>query len=117
MGKNLTMDIWDESWRGRARQDTFWYSWIVRTIDCVFALPMREDDTLDKLPRQYLKESLSQSWSTINAMADEPLAIPLDEIQVDDKLNFIEEPVEIMDREVKRLKQNRILIVKGRWEL
>ncbi|GJR71164.1 hypothetical protein Tco_0083529 [Tanacetum coccineum] len=32
-------------------------------------------------------------------MADEPLAIPLDEIQVDDKLNFIEEPVEIMDRE------------------
>ncbi|GJV25956.1 putative reverse transcriptase domain-containing protein [Tanacetum coccineum] len=35
-------------------------------------------------------------------MADEPLAIPLDEIQVDDKLNFIEEPVEIMDREVKR---------------
>nr|GEV74993.1 putative reverse transcriptase domain-containing protein [Tanacetum cinerariifolium] len=38
----------------------------------------------------------------------EPLAIPLDEIQVDDKLNFIEEPVEIMDREVKCLKQSRI---------
>ncbi|GJX41837.1 hypothetical protein Tco_0256827 [Tanacetum coccineum] len=37
-------------------------------------------------------------------MVDEPLAIPLDEIQVDDKLNFIKEPVEIMDREVKRLK-------------
>ncbi|GKD71063.1 putative reverse transcriptase domain-containing protein, partial [Tanacetum coccineum] len=33
--------------------------------------------------------------------SDEPLAIPLDEIQIDDKLNFIEEPVEIMDREVK----------------
>ncbi|GJR87808.1 putative reverse transcriptase domain-containing protein [Tanacetum coccineum] len=32
---------------------------------------------------------------------DEPLAIPLDEIQIDDKLNFIEEPVKIMDREVK----------------
>ncbi|GKB02640.1 putative reverse transcriptase domain-containing protein [Tanacetum coccineum] len=32
------------------------------------------------------------------------IAIPLDEIQIDDKLNFIEEPVEIMDREVKRLK-------------
>ncbi|GJR23144.1 putative reverse transcriptase domain-containing protein [Tanacetum coccineum] len=41
--------------------------------------------------------------------------IPLDEIQVDDKLNFIEEPVEIMDREVKRLKQSRISIVKVRW--
>ncbi|GJZ92360.1 hypothetical protein Tco_0664425 [Tanacetum coccineum] len=48
-------------------------------------------------------------------MANEPLAIPLDEIQVDDKLNFIEEPIEIMDREVKRLKQSRILIVKVRW--
>ncbi|GKD40320.1 putative reverse transcriptase domain-containing protein [Tanacetum coccineum] len=46
---------------------------------------------------------------------DEPLAIPLDEIQIDDKLNFIEEPVEIMDREVKRLKQIRIPIVKVRW--
>nr|GEW81948.1 putative reverse transcriptase domain-containing protein [Tanacetum cinerariifolium] len=43
---------------------------------------------------------------------DEPLAIPLDEIQIDDKLHFIEEPVEIMDREVKRLKQSRIPIVK-----
>nr|GEZ81832.1 putative reverse transcriptase domain-containing protein [Tanacetum cinerariifolium] len=45
-------------------------------------------------------------------MADEPLVIPLDEIQVDDKLNFIEESVEIMDCEVKRLKQSRITIVK-----
>ncbi|GKA63532.1 hypothetical protein Tco_0763138 [Tanacetum coccineum] len=43
---------------------------------------------------------------------DEPLAISLDEIQIDDKLNFIEEPVEIMDREAKRLKQSRIPIVK-----
>ncbi|GJX29002.1 putative reverse transcriptase domain-containing protein [Tanacetum coccineum] len=46
---------------------------------------------------------------------DEPLAIPLDEIQIDDKLNFIKEPVEIIDREVKRLKQSRIPIVKIRW--
>nr|GEX38330.1 reverse transcriptase domain-containing protein [Tanacetum cinerariifolium] len=44
-------------------------------------------------------------------LANEPLPIPLDEIQVDDKLNFIEEPIEIMDREVNRLKQSRILIV------
>ncbi|GJS05135.1 putative reverse transcriptase domain-containing protein [Tanacetum coccineum] len=47
--------------------------------------------------------------------ADEPLAIPLDEIQIDDKLNLVEESVEIMDREVKRLKQSRIPIVKVRW--
>ncbi|GKC51657.1 reverse transcriptase domain-containing protein [Tanacetum coccineum] len=46
---------------------------------------------------------------------DEPLAIPLDEIQINDKLNFIEEPVEIMDQEVKWLKQSRIPIVKVCW--
>ncbi|GKB76628.1 putative reverse transcriptase domain-containing protein, partial [Tanacetum coccineum] len=45
-------------------------------------------------------------------LADENLIIPLEEIQLDDKLHFIEEPVEIMDHEVKRLKQSRILIVK-----
>nr|GEV32747.1 putative reverse transcriptase domain-containing protein [Tanacetum cinerariifolium] len=38
--------------------------------------------------------------------------IPLDEIQIDDKLHFVEEPVEIMDREVKRLKKSRIPIFK-----
>ncbi|GJR85423.1 hypothetical protein Tco_0209434 [Tanacetum coccineum] len=48
-------------------------------------------------------------------LSDESLVIPLDEIQLDDKLHFIEEPVEIMDREVKRLKQSRIPIVKIRW--
>ncbi|GKF67228.1 hypothetical protein Tco_0196907, partial [Tanacetum coccineum] len=37
------------------------------------------------------------------------------EIQLDDKLHFIEEPVKIMDREVKQLKQSHIPIVKLRW--
>ena len=48
-------------------------------------------------------------------LADESLIIPLEEIQLDDKLNFIEEPVEIMDRNVKQLKHSRIPIVKVRW--
>ncbi|GJV12964.1 putative reverse transcriptase domain-containing protein [Tanacetum coccineum] len=49
------------------------------------------------------------------SFVDEPLAIPLDEIQIEDKLNFIKEPVEIIGQEVKRLKQSRIPIVKIRW--
>ncbi|GJZ01702.1 putative reverse transcriptase domain-containing protein [Tanacetum coccineum] len=71
--------------------------------------------------RLELPEQLSRVHSTFHVsklkkcMAEEPLAIPLDEIQVDDKLHFIEEPVEIMECEVKRLKQSRILIVKVRW--
>ncbi|GJX13625.1 putative reverse transcriptase domain-containing protein [Tanacetum coccineum] len=48
-------------------------------------------------------------------LADENLIIPLEEIQLDDKLHFIEEPVEIMDRKIKQLKQSRIPIVKVRW--
>ncbi|GJW71561.1 putative reverse transcriptase domain-containing protein [Tanacetum coccineum] len=47
--------------------------------------------------------------------ADEPLAMPLEGIHVDDKLQFVEEPVEIMEREIKRLKQSRIPLVKVRW--
>ncbi|GJW25959.1 putative reverse transcriptase domain-containing protein [Tanacetum coccineum] len=68
--------------------------------------------------RLELPEQLSRVHSTFHVsnlkkcLVDEPLVIPLDEIQIDDKLNFIEEPVEIMDREVKWLKQSLILIVK-----
>ncbi|GKC82771.1 hypothetical protein Tco_1138488 [Tanacetum coccineum] len=71
--------------------------------------------------RLELPEQLRRVYSTFHdsnlkkCFVDEPLAIPLDEIQTDDKLNFIEEPVKIMDQEVKRLKQSRILIMKVRW--
>ncbi|GKB03768.1 putative reverse transcriptase domain-containing protein [Tanacetum coccineum] len=71
--------------------------------------------------RLELPEQLSRVHSTFHVsnlkkcLSDEPLAIPLDEIHIDEKLNFIEEPVEIMDREVKRLKKSRIPIVKFRW--
>ncbi|GJT05793.1 putative reverse transcriptase domain-containing protein [Tanacetum coccineum] len=68
-----------------------------------------------------LPEKLSRVHSTFHVsnlkkcLSDEPLVIPLDEIHIDEKLDFIEEPVKIMEREVKRLKQSRIPIVKVRW--
>ncbi|GJT60061.1 putative reverse transcriptase domain-containing protein [Tanacetum coccineum] len=46
---------------------------------------------------------------------DEPLVMPLEGIHVDDKLQFVEEPIEIMEREIKRLKQSWIPLVKVRW--
>ncbi|GKE50182.1 putative reverse transcriptase domain-containing protein, partial [Tanacetum coccineum] len=49
--------------------------------------------------------------------SDEPLAVPLEGLYVDDKLRFVEEPIEIMDREVKRLKQSRIPNCQGSMEL
>nr|GFA72876.1 reverse transcriptase domain-containing protein [Tanacetum cinerariifolium] len=69
----------------------------------------RTIQTLEDMLRAYVmdcrKEQLSRAHSTLHVsnlkkcFVDETLAIPLDEIQFDDKLNFIEEPVEIMDRE------------------
>ncbi|GJS94153.1 putative reverse transcriptase domain-containing protein [Tanacetum coccineum] len=47
----------------------------------------------------------------ILSRVDEDLIIPLDEVRIDEKLHFIEEPIEIMDREVKELKQSRIPII------
>ncbi|GJS05416.1 putative reverse transcriptase domain-containing protein [Tanacetum coccineum] len=67
-----------------------------------------------------LPQQLSRVHSTFHVsnmkkcLFDEPLAILLDEIHIDDKLYFVEEPVEIMDREVKQLKQSHIPIIKVR---
>ncbi|GKC80733.1 putative reverse transcriptase domain-containing protein [Tanacetum coccineum] len=50
-----------------------------------------------------------------NCLAEGDVVVPMDEIQLDDKLHMIEELVEVVDREVKRIKQSRIPIVKVRW--
>ncbi|GKD20037.1 hypothetical protein Tco_1221740, partial [Tanacetum coccineum] len=48
-------------------------------------------------------------------LADVNLHVLLEEIKIDDKLRFVEEPIEIMDCEVKKLKRSWIPIVKGHW--
>ncbi|GJZ82020.1 putative reverse transcriptase domain-containing protein, partial [Tanacetum coccineum] len=71
--------------------------------------------------RLELSEQLSQVYSSFHVsnlkkcFSDEPLAIPLDEIHIDDKPNFIKESIETMDQEFKRLKHSRIPIVKVCW--
>ncbi|GJX45461.1 hypothetical protein Tco_0262137 [Tanacetum coccineum] len=68
-----------------------------------------------ELPQQLRKVHSTFHVSNLKkCLSDESLVILLDEIQIDDRLHFIEEPVEIMDREVKRLKQSRIPIFKVR---
>ena len=48
-------------------------------------------------------------------LADETLIIPADEMHIDDKLHFIEEPVEVTDWKVQKLRRNKIKLVKVRW--
>ncbi|GJR54495.1 putative nucleotidyltransferase, ribonuclease H [Tanacetum coccineum] len=71
--------------------------------------------------RLRLPEELSNMHDTFHVsnlkkcLADANLHVPLDEIKVDKTLCFIEEPVEIMDQEIKRLKCRKISLVKVRW--
>nr|GEX32704.1 putative reverse transcriptase domain-containing protein [Tanacetum cinerariifolium] len=68
-----------------------------------------------------LPEELSKVHNSLHVSnlkkchADEPLTIPLDGPHLDDKFDFVEKPVEIIDREVKRLKRSRIPLVKVQW--
>ncbi|GKA48110.1 putative reverse transcriptase domain-containing protein, partial [Tanacetum coccineum] len=68
-----------------------------------------------------LPQQLSRVHNTFHVsnlkkcLSDESLVIPLEELRVDDKLHFVEEPVEVMDREIKQLKRSRIPIIKVRW--
>ncbi|GJR75566.1 putative reverse transcriptase domain-containing protein [Tanacetum coccineum] len=71
--------------------------------------------------RLRLPEELSSMHDTFHVsnlkkcLADANLHVPLDEIKVDKTLRFVEEPLEIIDREVKTLKRSKIPIMKVRW--
>nr|GEX62377.1 reverse transcriptase domain-containing protein [Tanacetum cinerariifolium] len=77
----------------------------VRDVSYKFELPQE----LSRVHNTFHVSNLNKCYS------DDPLVIQLDGLHIDDKLHFVEEPVEIMDRGVKRLKQIRIPIVKVWW--
>ncbi|GJU29674.1 putative reverse transcriptase domain-containing protein [Tanacetum coccineum] len=69
-----------------------------------------------KLPEEF--SGMHDTFHVSNlkkCLADANLHVPLDEIKVDKTLRFVEEPLEIMDSEVKTLKRSKIPIVKVRW--
>ncbi|GJV95356.1 hypothetical protein Tco_1546933 [Tanacetum coccineum] len=83
------------------------WKWEKIAMDFITKLPRIEVCGMTKLFN--VVESLKK------CLADANLHVPLDEIKVDKTLHFVEEPLEIMDREVKTLKRSKIPIVKVRW--
>nr|GEV30134.1 putative reverse transcriptase domain-containing protein [Tanacetum cinerariifolium] len=71
--------------------------------------------------RLELQQQLSRVHNTFHVSnlkkckSDESLVILLEELRVDDKLHFVEKPIEVMDREIKQLKMSHISIIKVRW--
>nr|GEX98936.1 putative reverse transcriptase domain-containing protein [Tanacetum cinerariifolium] len=70
---------------------------------------------LELLKQLSIVHSTFHVFNLKKCLSDEPLAISLDEVHINDKLRFVEELVEVMDREVNRLKQSCIPIIKVRW--
>nr|GFC25765.1 putative reverse transcriptase domain-containing protein [Tanacetum cinerariifolium] len=80
---------------------------------------------LDKVGIVTYKLELSQELSRVQntfhvsnlkkCHANEPLAVLLKGLNFDDKLHFVEEPVEIVDREIKQLKRSHIPLIKVQW--
>ncbi|GJS02702.1 putative reverse transcriptase domain-containing protein [Tanacetum coccineum] len=77
----------------------------VRTVSYKLELPQKLDRVHNTFHVSNLKKHLS----------DESLVIPLGELHVDDKLHFLEQPVKVMDHEIKRLNRSCIPIIKVRW--
>nr|GEY66926.1 putative reverse transcriptase domain-containing protein [Tanacetum cinerariifolium] len=140
---NITMNFLTKLPKIQSGNDTIWVV-VDRLTKFAHFLPMKETNPIDKLARLYLEEvvmrhgipvsiicdrdprlKLPKHLSIVHmtfhvsnlkkCLSDKPLAISLDEVHTDDKLRFVEEPIEVMDREIKRLKQSHIPIIKVRW--
>ncbi|GJR35776.1 hypothetical protein Tco_1211460 [Tanacetum coccineum] len=62
----------------------------------------------------YIVSKMMEKLGT-NDMWDRLKIVPLDEIEIDENLRFVKEPIEIVERDVKKLKRRRIPLVKVRW--
>nr|GEX20522.1 putative reverse transcriptase domain-containing protein [Tanacetum cinerariifolium] len=120
---NITMDFITKLRKSTQGFDTIWVV-VDRLTKSAHYLPIRENDPLDKLARPFkvlakvrkvayrleLPQELSRVHHTFHVSnmkkcyVDEPLVMPLKGIHIDDKLQFVEKLIEIMEREIKRLK-------------
>nr|GEU63853.1 hypothetical protein [Tanacetum cinerariifolium] len=132
--ENITMDFINKLPRTRSGHDSIWVI-VDRLTKSAHFLAVRKDYKTEKLARLYINEIIARhvayrlrlpqelvgvhdTFQVSNLkkyLADVNLHVPLDEVKVDDKLHFVEEPIGILDRGVKKLKRRWIPIVKVRW--
>nr|GEX08386.1 reverse transcriptase domain-containing protein [Tanacetum cinerariifolium] len=90
---------------------------IQETTEKIILIKQRIQAALDR-QKNYADWKVHHTFHVSNlkkCYADEPLAMPLEGVHIDETLQFVEEPVEIMERKIKRLKRSRIPLVKVRW--
>nr|GFB03604.1 putative reverse transcriptase domain-containing protein [Tanacetum cinerariifolium] len=78
---------------------------VLKKVEAV-AYKLELPQELSKVHNTFHVSNLKKCYS------DDPLVVPLEGLQVDDKLHFFEEPVDVMDRKVKQLRRSRVLIFK-----
>nr|GEV28447.1 hypothetical protein [Tanacetum cinerariifolium] len=125
---NITMDFITKLPKSSQGFDTIWVI-VDRLTKSPYFLPIRENDPMDKLARLYLDRIVMRHGTPVLIICDrdrwftsnfwktfqKALAMPLEEVHINDTLQFVEEPVEITEREIKRLKRSRIPLVKVYW--
>nr|GEU34560.1 putative reverse transcriptase domain-containing protein [Tanacetum cinerariifolium] len=138
--EKITMDFITKLLKTTNDYDTIWVI-IDHLTKSTHFLPIRENDPMEKLMKLYMKEVVTRHGVLVSIIFDhdgrftslfwqalhKALGTQLDmstayhpetnELHVDDKLQFVEEPVEIVDREIKQLKISRIPIIKEPVEI
>ncbi|GJY25551.1 hypothetical protein Tco_0400277 [Tanacetum coccineum] len=104
---------------GRRRSSIHWSAELIQvTTEKISRSSKRMQAARDRQKVTLTCEAVHNTFHVSNlkkCYVDEPLAVSLDGLHFDDKIQFVEEPVEIMDHEVKRLNQSRIPIIKVQW--
>nr|GEU59641.1 reverse transcriptase domain-containing protein [Tanacetum cinerariifolium] len=126
----ITMDLVTKLPKSSSGHDAIWVM-VDRLTKLAHFLPIREDYKTKKLERIYINEIVvrhgvpvsiisdgdgrfaSHLWKALQKALD--AQVPLEEIKIAENLRFVEEPIEIVERDVKKRKQRRITLVKVRW--
>ncbi|GJY24628.1 putative reverse transcriptase domain-containing protein [Tanacetum coccineum] len=117
--EKITMNFVTKLPKSSSGYDMIWVI-VDRLTKSAYFLPIHEDYKMEKLARIYINKIVARHDKRRKPLEFKVgdrvlLKVPLDEIEIDENLCFVEEPIEIVEHDVKKLKQRRIPLVKVRW--